>query len=173
MRIAVIGTHSTGKTEFCKEIYDQLSKTKKVGFVSELTRKCPFPINENTSIKAQLWILANQIKEEQEKEDQNDVVICDRGLVDHFIYLIRKFPEYGELLSKFITEYSKGYDIIFKTEIDETKPIIDDGFRSIDSSFRKEIDDMLIDFLNNHDIDHVPIKNDLDFVMDKVMKCLK
>lgn len=55
MKIALIGTHGTGKTTLA---YDIISKLKKKGidadFLGEVARICPFPINEQTTKKSQI-----------------------------------------------------------------------------------------------------------------------
>ena len=66
VKVAVIGTHCTGKTKLCSQLVEFLkSKGRSVVFVPEMVRKCPLPVNEKTSVKAQEWIVLNQIEEEK------------------------------------------------------------------------------------------------------------
>ena len=67
MKIALIGTHGTGKTTIAHELVAKLKKQKiNADFLGELARHCPFPINEGTTKKSQLWIILNQILKEFE-----------------------------------------------------------------------------------------------------------
>ncbi len=166
MKFAVIGTHSTGKTELCNSLYEILSKKYDVRIVSESARKCPFPINKNTSLEGQIWILFEHIAEEV--KNKSDIIICDRSVIDNYIYLLRKFPDFANSIKKFILEYSKSYDIIFKTEIE--KEIISDGFREVDEEFRKEIDHLLKQFLDENKIKYhtLPSENKVEFIIKKI-----
>ena len=61
-KIAFIGTHGVGKTTLC---YDLAAALKKHGavvdIVKEVARLSPLPINRQTSLDAQMWILSTQI----------------------------------------------------------------------------------------------------------------
>lgn len=56
MKIAVSGTHGTGKTlkmfELAKD-YKLKYPNKEVTVITEIARKCPLPINEDAPLKAQ------------------------------------------------------------------------------------------------------------------------
>lgn len=56
MKIAISGTHGTGKTFSMFELardYKLKYPNKEVTVVTEIARKCPLPINEDAQIKAQ------------------------------------------------------------------------------------------------------------------------
>ena len=81
MKIAFIGTHGIGKTTLAYELCNELKKQHlDVGFIDEIARRCPFPINEGTSLEAQTWILATTIGRELELNKIYPNIICDRSV---------------------------------------------------------------------------------------------
>mgnify|MGYP001154007024 CR=1 FL=1 len=89
MKLAFIGTHGVGKTTLC---YDLVASLKRRGvnadMVKEVARLSPLPINRQTSLDAQLWILATQVAEEIRSASRHEVVICDRSVLDNYAYLV-------------------------------------------------------------------------------------
>ncbi len=64
-KIAFIGSHGVGKTTLCYGLAARLkARDVAVEVVHEVARRCPLPINEETSVAAQSWILHTQIAEE-------------------------------------------------------------------------------------------------------------
>ena len=81
MKVAFIGTHGVGKTTLCYDLAAALKKRDlTVELVREVARECPLPINQETTLKAQAWILHTQIAWELQAEAKADVVFCDREL---------------------------------------------------------------------------------------------
>ena len=67
MKVAFIGTHGVGKTTLAFGMASRLKRLgANVGFLEEVARRCPFPINEDTSLEAQTWILVETIRREIE-----------------------------------------------------------------------------------------------------------
>jgi nicotinamide riboside kinase len=150
MRIAIIGTHSTGKTELVNLLQSRLKGIgKDVVVIKEVTRLCPFPVNRNTTFEAQSWILLEHLKQEKEKSGC-DVLLSDRCLVDHYMYMVRKFPEESKSFLKTVLESAKRYDHIFKTV--PSSKIEENGFRDTDPKFRDDIERLLLEFLERHKI---------------------
>mgnify|MGYP001600272354 FL=1 len=67
-KISLISTHGTGKTTLCYEVAAELKKRGlKVKVFSEIAASAfeqGIPINENTTLPAQLYILMQHITEE-------------------------------------------------------------------------------------------------------------
>ena len=79
MKIALIGSHGVGKTTLCFELAARLKRRNiDVEIVREVARRCPLPINLDTTVGAQEWILHSQIALEIEAAARHDVVLCDR-----------------------------------------------------------------------------------------------
>lgn len=138
MKIAFIGTHGVGKTTLC---FDLASRLKRLDFgvdiVKEVARACPLPINEQTTLDAQAWILHTQIAQEIVASAQNDAVICDRSVLDNYAYLVHRagrIKEFDALIEAWVTTYTG----LFKVPV--LHPPTFDGTRAVSPTFQVEID---------------------------------
>lgn len=141
MKIAFIGTHGVGKTTLCYDLAAALKKRDlTVELVREVARECPLPINQETTLKAQAWILHTQIAWELQAEAKADVVFCDRAVLDNFCYMRRAFTGAPSeaVLEGLVKSWTTTYDALFKV------PIVGDprfdGVRDTDLAFQREID---------------------------------
>ena len=151
MKIAIIGTHSTGKTTIIKHLAQELGRQgKKTVIVPELARFCPFPINEEAPLDAQIWIQENQRQKEDELYEPDCIMLCDRSTLDNMAYMQRIAG--GSNISNYEKQavlHMGSYTLVFKTQkLDlEAK---EDGVRSVDKSFRDEIDERITKLLEKH-----------------------
>src|SRR3954453_4033371 len=116
-KIAFIGSHGVGKTTLCYGLAARL-KRRDVGVevVHEVARRCPLPINEETSVAAQEWILHTQIAEELVAAARYPAVIGDRSLLDNYVYpLLAAGRE--ESLEGLLASWMTGYDLIVHVPI--------------------------------------------------------
>lgn len=149
-KCAFIGSQGSGKTTKAYELATTLKKMGKDVFVlSEVARSCPLPINEETTIEAQFWIFGKQITREQSAKAE--IIISDRTLLDSIAYGYRKFPDTYKSLFPFIKEYMKTYDFVIYLPPNDGF-LKDDGLRSINKSFRNEIDSLISQFIIDFDI---------------------
>jgi len=143
MKVGFSAAQGTGKTT---AVYELAALLKKHGtghdvyVISEVARKCPFLINEKTTIKAQEWIMTKMIQEELEAKAE--IIIHDRTLLDSWIYGLRIAPDYFERLRPYVHNYLCGYDIIFVLPPND-KYLTNDGTRSTNKKFRDEIDNLM------------------------------
>jgi nicotinamide riboside kinase len=165
MKIALIGTHGIGKTTLAYGITTYLKKQgKHAGMLAEVTWRCPFKINKETSIKSQLWLLATQIKEELELEEKFDYVVCDRSAIDNFIYTLNAVGHENALpYESMVLDRAKSYDLLFKLPL-KKEFLVPDGIRDTDREFQKKIDDLLEDYLKQKNIEHVKIVPGMDYL---------
>ena len=164
MKIAFIGTHGTGKTTLACELGAELKKQNRNAIpLLEVARDCPFPISEKTTLNAQVWIMASQIAREIELSKQFQDVVCDRSILDNYIYLYHKFG-YQQPYFNLTKEWLKTYDFLFKVDIKKGY-LQDDGFRSTNQKFQKEIDDVFDKILSK--------LNQKYFVFSSVQEALK
>jgi GTPase SAR1 family protein len=141
MKVAFIGAHGVGKTTLCYDLASRLKRQDRaVDLVKEVARRCPLPINRETTREAQAWILHTQIADEVAATAQNDIVICDRSVLDNYAYLVNsagRLPEYDALVRAWVPTY----DRLFKV------PIIDaptfDGRRDMSQTFQRDIDGII------------------------------
>lgn len=150
MKIAFIGTHGVGKTTLC---FDLASRLKRLDFsvdlVKEVVRMCPLPINENTTVDAQAWILHTQIVEEIATASRYPVVVCDRSVLDNYAYLVHRAgrsAEYDALVRRWLATY----DALFKVPI-IGEPTFD-GTRALSVSFQVEVDRILDGLIEAMDV---------------------
>jgi len=164
MKIAIIGTHSTGKTTLGRMLAEKLTTLKySVNYLNELARECPFPINEATNFEAQKWILDNQFKLEEEMHSPNGFLICDRATLDNFAYMQRASKGLDiRSYEKKATEHMSSYDFIFKTKKLDLEAE-EDGVRSINDDFRDEIDNLISELLKKHKINYFELSSTVDY----------
>jgi len=149
MKIGIMGTHGVGKSRFALDIASSTKNDrpgKQLGLVSEVARDCPFPVNEGVSDTAQHWIYHMQMIREIEAATKNDILICDRTILDSLAY--SKRAGFFDLLEDYLSPavgWMATYDEVYFLRPD-TDPA-DDGFRSTDPKFQKDIDTILADWV--------------------------
>jgi predicted ATPase len=141
VKIAFIGSHGVGKTTLCYDLAARLKRQDRaVDLVKEVARGCPLPINRDTTLAAQAWILHTQIAEELAAAAQNDIVICDRSVLDNYAYLVHSAGR-QVAYDGLVTSWVGTYDCLFKV------PIIDaptfDGRRDTSQAFQHDIDTLI------------------------------
>jgi len=141
MKVALIGTHGVGKTTLCFEIAARLKRRDvDVELVREVARRCPLPINRETSVQAQSWILSTQMAWELEATAQHSFVLCDRSVLDNYCYLLFAAgpqPMWEALLASWLATY----DLLIKVPLWTTPRW--DGVRDVDLLFQREIEQIL------------------------------
>ncbi|NCO04812.1 MAG: ATP-binding protein [Candidatus Magasanikbacteria bacterium] len=153
MKIAIIGTHSTGKTTLKNALAKQLQEQgHTVTHLPEFARLCPFPINEQTTVAAQAWILNEQISNEKQTYRPGMFLLCDRSTIDNFAYLYRAaHADEIQMYERLAAQHMKTYHAIFKTTRLDIDPV-HDKVRSTDGTFREEIDTIIHNLIEKHSI---------------------
>jgi len=178
MKIAIIGTHSTGKTTLGKLLVEKLRQEGfRVNYLQELARKCPFPINEASHFEAQKWILENQFQHEKNLNLTDGILICDRATIDNFAYMKRAAKNQDlDKYEKLAVDHMPSYDFVFKT-IKLNITAENDGVRSVNNEFRDEIDSLISNFLHTYRINHHPLTPTTDYnthikhILEKIKNC--
>ncbi len=142
MKIAVAGSHGTGKTSFAKGLAKKL-KCKYIGdIVRDEAAPKHFEINEKTPPEVQVWLVARQW--DLEKTTPEDWV-ADKCLFDYLVYgeivLENQASEKAAKVKEAIREIVKdntNYDLVFYLPIEF--PMELDGLRSPNDDFQKEVD---------------------------------
>lgn len=155
VKIAFVGTHGVGKTTLCFDLASQLKRLDLgVDIVKEVARRCPLPINEETTPDAQAWILHAQIAEEIAAAATYQVVICDRSVLDNYAYLVARVGRRPEL-DPLVGAWIRGYDALFKV------PVLDapsfDGTRSLSRVFQMEIDATIDNLVSAFGVEVTPL----------------
>lgn len=144
-KLAFIGSHGVGKTTLCYGLAARLKvRDLALEVVHEVARRSPLPINEETGLASQAWILHTQIAEELVAETRYRMVICDRSVLDNYVYLlVAEGPQQG--LDPLIDHWMETYDLLLHVPVLEAPRA--DGIRATDPSFQQAIDDRLLDEL--------------------------
>jgi nicotinamide riboside kinase len=141
MKIAMMGSHGVGKTTLCYELAARLKRRNAdVEMVREVARRCPLPINRDTTVAAQEWILHTQIAWEIEAEAQHEVVLCDRSVLDNYCYLVHAAGT-RPALEKLLDHWLPSYHLLVHVPI-VGRPAFD-GVRAIDPGFQEQIELLL------------------------------
>ncbi len=144
MKVAFIGTHGVGKTTLCFELAGRLKRRGlDADIVKEVARLSPLPINRQTSLEAQTWILMTQIAEEIRSAAHHDVVVCDRSVLDNYAYLAHACGRQKEI-ERLVDYWLRSYDLLFKVPV--AGRATPDGVRDTDERFVHAID-ALVDLL--------------------------
>ncbi len=164
MKIAIIGTHSTGKTTLIEHIAEMFSRQgKETLLLPEYARLCPFPINEKTTLEAQKWILLSQITEENKILHEDKVLLTDRATIDNFAYMYRiEKSDAIENFERCAVAHMRTYDFVFKTQkldLDAKE----DGIRTTDLEFRDMIDRLITHLLKKHNIQYQMLPATADY----------
>ena len=134
-------------------------------------RRCPMPINEETSLEAQSWILP-QIAEELLAQSA-DVVLCDRGVVDNYAYLARVATSRCWML--WLAD-GCGHATVVLVPVVTTASA--DGMRATDPGFQRNVDELVRDELARRgtcfvDLSQVAREDWLEHVEARVLERLQ
>ena len=140
-KIAFIGSHGVGKTTLCYGLAARLKARDIVlEVVHEVARRCPLPINEETGLASESWILHTQIAEEVVASERHPVVVCDRSALDNYVYLLVTAGKQPGL-DGLVDFWMRSYDLLIHV------PIVGgpaaDGIRTTDPEFQRVIDERL------------------------------
>ena len=166
-KIAFIGTHGVGKTTLCYGLAARLKRLDiSLDVVREVARRCPLTINRETTLSAQAWILHTQIAEELVAATNYDVVICDRSVLDNFVYLLLAAgPQ--PALEDLVKIWIETYDLLIHVPVHEIpRP---DGLRSTDPTFQRAAQDRLLHELDERQLEYLDLTGvERDHWLDRV-----
>ncbi|MBI5243465.1 MAG: ATP-binding protein [Elusimicrobia bacterium] len=163
-KIAIISTHGTGKTTLCYDVAAALKKknfrTKVFSEVAALACEEGVPINQTTTLPAQLYIMLTHICEELKGNFRNyEVVVCDRSVFDNWIYLERRCGrQSNSFILDFIGRYAEQfpYDAVYKLPL--VGELVPDGIRDAESrEFQSDIYARLNGLLDELSIPHITL----------------
>jgi thymidylate kinase len=138
LKIAFLGSHGVGKTTLCFELAARLKRRDlRVDMVKEVARSCPLPLNLDTTVEAQAWILHTQIAREIEQTIHHDVIVCDRSVLDNYAYMVQKFGRI-QVFDALIASWLPTYRLLVKVPI--VTPPRFDGIRDTRGDYQQEID---------------------------------
>ncbi len=141
LKVALIGSHGVGKTTLCFGLAARLkARDVPVEVVHEVARRCPLPINEETGLASESWIVHTQIAEELVAAARYPVVVCDRSVLDNYVYLLLAAGTQPGL-EPLVDAWLKTYDLLFHVPIVEEPRA--DGVRAVDPGFQRAVEERL------------------------------
>ena len=157
IKIAVAGTHSTGKTTFMGDLERRMTDAGlNVAYVHDSAaeaRAAGFPILRNHTFESTAWLIAQAIQLETVAALKADVVLVDRPVPDAFGYLIAALRTTNRSIDQvrlrrleaICEAWVKEYDLIFVTRLDKNIPIGPD--RDDDHAFRAAADEAVAELM--------------------------
>ena len=159
-KIGIMGTESTGKTSFALRIQKNLCQSPKfrcvwIDVLEELSRTSLGLINEGCFLQNQMWIHHSQYASELKMKMAGvDILICDRTILDSLVYGYQLgYYDFVRDNIKNAIRWLDTYDILYFKRPLPGVPCEDDGVRSNNPVFRKDIDDLFKYYINKYSID--------------------
>lgn len=146
--VAVVGTHSTGKSTFLARLAHELRRqdvqVATVADLGEQAHRIGLPILFNHTFVSTLWIITRGISNELEAWLHSDVVLVDRAVPDALGYYRAALayrheePDSAAIayLQSLVEAHSHHYDLMLRTTLDPGMPLGDNKIRDPDSDFR-------------------------------------
>ena len=178
MKIAFTGAQGTGKSTLLNYLADNdIKEVEGYTYVKEVTRRIQkqfnLDINEKGSLTTQILIITDHIVNLRKPK-----VIMDRCILDALVYT-RWLCDYNPGIEPWVYDYCENvfksyidkYDIIFylKPEFD----LVSDGVRSDDVSFRDDIAELFETYINNYDVEVVPLTGTVKQRISQIKKAIK
>jgi nicotinamide riboside kinase len=150
-KIALTGSHSTGKTTLAIALVEELADADLTPEVPRLvvadTNDEQFFQRGNNTFVRQTLVVARQLEEETSAMQRaGSLVVCDRTAADHWAYTRVLFPQEvvtveGRLWEALVERWLRTYDLIVR--LPPELPIELDGVREEDIAFQQSIDEEL------------------------------
>ena len=170
-KICLCGSHGVGKTTTAYGIGYRLKQMRyDTDVLYETPRKCPLPINKKGTVDSQKWILGKQLKQESLIDPNIDFAVCDRSIVDIYVYSILTNRKFAKCLLPLVIEHMKTFDYIFYLPIRDSY-FKGDSKRSADKHYQVDVDIQMqftINCLKSHGIKVISMAND-DNVADRIV----
>lgn len=128
IKIAISGIPNAGTSSLVEEVGKILALKHRVAFVEDISRGHPFNADQTFSFPVQFYCLSSQIVQEHLKSgDLPDILICDRCVLDYWIFW-KKYSSHMEkepslerkesLLSSLYRFWIASYDVLVRVRID-------------------------------------------------------
>ncbi|WP_433599523.1 AAA family ATPase [Nocardia sp. CA-135953] len=146
--VAVVGTHSTGKSTFLARLAHELRRTglqvSTVADLGEQAQRLGLPILWNHTWTSTLWIMTRGISNELEAWLHGDVVLVDRAVPDALGYYRAALDYRGDTpdpdgwayLETLARAHSDRYHLVFRTQLDPDIPLGTNKTRDGNQKFR-------------------------------------
>ncbi|WP_210241932.1 AAA family ATPase [Bradyrhizobium elkanii] len=135
VKVAITGTHSTGKSTFLDELEPRLQdldlKLARIGDIPSAAARAGFPILRNHTFESTLWLIAECMRQEAVASLKHDVILVDRPVSDALGYLRaalhlsqRELPAHRlQALLAIVEAHTPDYDVLIATQLDLSIPL--------------------------------------------------
>lgn len=175
IKIGITGSNNTGKTTLAYKLATLFRvNSRRAEIAHESVRCCPLGTKSQASIESQIWIIGNQIKMEEELCASEDIVICDKTVVDTYCYGLWAFKKNSshynkkklEVLQGLTQSWIKTYDLIFYLPISDKIPY-KTWHNGVDH--REALDNLIIKFLEKNQVNYHGLPLDFEQRIGKIM----
>jgi predicted ATPase len=130
MKIAITGTHSSGKTTFLQNLEQELNgaglRIQRIGVFARRAQGLGLPILTKHTYESTLWIMAECLRCEAEASLRCDLILVDRPVIDALGYLQAALQLSGRTLNSrrseelmtIATAHTPDYDVLIRTALD-------------------------------------------------------
>ena len=174
LRIALIGSHGTGKTS----IVEELARITKIPIIEELARNYNMNTPDMDEYKHyQKQLLLEQLKAEAALFLSKGSFISDRSSIDNTAYFLLKCYENSTREEKrrytqIAIHNSLRYTHLFYVPIEIPLPK-DDGFRFKGELFRESVDKRINDIIRYYGVEVTPVTGSLNERVSKILEVIE
>ena len=155
MKIAITGAQGVGKTTLAEQINKELFDFEILPEAARLAKEAGYSLDETATIETEHWLIVKQI----ELEGKEGKWVADRCGIDLLAYIEHLFPEENSLIEfaaeTLVPGFGK-YDLVIYLPSGEFD-IEDDGVRTTDVEFQRNIDERIRGLLEKHKIPFIKI----------------
>lgn len=146
--IAFSGSHGTGKTTAAHALMAELKVSQPgadIGFLDEVARRCPWPINLHGCQEGQLWIFGAQVQQELFLMRRHDLVVADRCLLDCIAYTYHHGFDVADAMKDLYWAYLEKFSPYLEIRFLNPQPgyLQADGLREVNPEFQMEVHEIL------------------------------
>jgi nicotinamide riboside kinase len=170
MKIAIIGAQGVGKTTLAQQINKDYPELEILPEAARLAQKEGYKLDHTATVETELWLINKQV----ELENRIDNWVADRSGIDllaYIQYLFSKEHDLIEFATKTLVPRFSNYDLVIYLPSGEF-PIEDDGLRTTDIEFQKDIDSKIRDILEKNKIKFIKIVGSPKERLDKVKELI-
>lgn len=177
MKIAIVGTHGSGKTIISFDLFTYLKKAgRSVNIMPEVARNSPFLAAGERSPDSQMHLFASQVENELRNQRGYDILIADRSVLDILMYTELFFPQskqYIEAMRQFSKQYVHTYNFMFRTTIMYDPTEIKDHIRPKERDLQLTAHNRLTRILDEFYPDYIKLPEDakinpVDFILKRI-----
>lgn len=160
-RIGISGAQGSGKYLLASRIAKKLN-IPLIEHVPRTVKDMGFTLNKKSDVMAQLTIWLGQLHEQLSFYH----FISDHTLIDHYAHMtwVARHTDPGlyRYLVNAIGNITAGvvdeqYSVIFYIPSTPTALMQTNGYRSTDKKYRREIDELILHFLNSFEVEYFPL----------------